>query len=600
MWHSRFPAWQKSSSRLRFALLTGIVLSSAFGLLSEAVRSALARQNQPSSAPLDQGYVGSKSCAHCHRDIYEEFSRTDMGRSMSYPAPRTLAALGNSAAITDISPNRHLEVFAREEKLYQSEYELDSEGKDVFRDTHALSWLIGSGANGFGAISQVGNYLVQAPLSFYSKPRRWALSPGYESGDYGFTRPILPGCIVCHSGRPRLVAAGDGRFEDPPFSELAIGCENCHGPGITHVTTMEVYPDYEGHDPAIVNPARLEPELADNICMYCHQMGDARILQPGRSYQDFRPGTPLDNTLAILLVPPKPESPPQSDLLEHDYSMRLSKCYRASGGRLSCISCHDPHVQPSPEEAPAYFAKRCLTCHTDKSCRLPLEVRQDQNPPDDCAGCHMPKRDVGIISHSSLTNHRIVSEPNEPLPSAAFHQTTEALPDLIHLDPAPGRKDTPLPALTLLQAYGELMDQKPEYAPRYSALLSELARTKPDSGLVQAALGRKELRAGRYQEAATHLERVSQLGPPQAAAYADLAEAMVKLNRPEESVRLLLMATQLEPFNSTLRKTLVLHLIQLKRYPEAESAMEEYVKSFPEDSFMRHMLTQAQRAGASK
>jgi len=28
------------------------------------------------------------------------------------------------------------------------------------------------------------------------------------------------------------------------------------------------------------------------------------------------------------MVPPKRESPPQQDLLEHYYSMTLSKCYR--------------------------------------------------------------------------------------------------------------------------------------------------------------------------------------------------------------------------------------------------------------------------------
>jgi len=45
----------------------------------------------------------------------------------------------------------------------------------------------------------------------------------------------------------------------------------------------------------------------------------------------------------------------------------------------------------------------------------------------------------------------------------AFHQATQALPDLIHLNPIPGHKDTPPPPLTLLQAYGELMEKKPEY-----------------------------------------------------------------------------------------------------------------------------------------
>jgi hypothetical protein len=41
-----------------------------------------------------------------------------------------------------------------------------------------------------------GDYLTEAPLSFYAKPLRWALSPSYEFGDYGFNRQILPGCTL--------------------------------------------------------------------------------------------------------------------------------------------------------------------------------------------------------------------------------------------------------------------------------------------------------------------------------------------------------------------------------------------------------------------
>src|SRR6202008_2306720 len=102
--------------------------------------------------------------------------------------------------------------------------------------------------------------------------------------------------------------------------------------------------------------------LADNICMSCHQTGDVRVLKPGKDYRDFRPGTPLDDTLSILMVPTKGESPPQKDRLEHYYSMTLRRGYPASGQKLSCIPCHDPRVEPTQEEAPASFKKKCLAC----------------------------------------------------------------------------------------------------------------------------------------------------------------------------------------------------------------------------------------------
>ena len=79
-----------------------------------------------------------------------------------------------------------------------------------------------------------GDHLFQAPLSYHRRIKKWDLSPGYEHSDYGFSRPILPACIACHSGRPQPIADRQGLFKDPPFKGLAsYGCENCHGPGET-------------------------------------------------------------------------------------------------------------------------------------------------------------------------------------------------------------------------------------------------------------------------------------------------------------------------------------------------------------------------------
>ena len=523
-----------------------------------------------------------------------------MGRSMSLVTPALLKTL-HASSIESKDLNLHLEVYPQDGKLYQTEYETGQDGKEIFRDTREVEWIVGAGENGFGGLVRRDDHLFQAPLSFYSKPQKWGLSPGYEFGNYGFNRPILPACIFCHSGRPNPVLEGNGRFENPPFAELAIGCENCHGPGLSHVVARQTgFENYPGHDSSIVNPAHLAPALADNICMSCHQTGDVRVLKPGKDYKDFRPGTPLDNTLAILMVPPKRESPPQSDLLEHYYSMTLSKCYRASGKGLSCITCHDPHLQPSREQAPAYFAKKCLACHTVKSCKLSLEARQHKQPPDDCAGCHMPKRDVKEISHSSITNHRILSRPDEPFPEVAFQQTTIALPDLIHLNPVPDEKDSPLSGVTLLQAYGELADKHPEYLKRYLAVLDQLERTDPGNPLVQAALGSRDVQAGRYQQAIPHLERALQTGPRKTVFYTDLAEALVKLDRAGEAVAVLRKAVDLDPFNSLLQRTLVVRLIQLKDYKSAQAAMQSYVERFPQDSFMRQMLARAQATGPPK
>ncbi len=573
-----------------FVFYLGLVFEQSQGIAK--VRSAGTSSN--ATKTMQDGFVGSRSCVPCHKNIYDKFAETSMGRSMTRVTPELLANLVTSGSSYDEKLNQHFEVFAREGKLFQSQYAMEVGGNEVFRETHEIQWIIGSGNNGFAGVTTKGAYLFQGPLSFYSKIGAWGLSPGYEFGNYGFNRPILAGCVACHSGQAMPAEGGNGRFEDPPFHELAIGCENCHGPGRRHVREMTENGTLVGTGHAsIINPARLPPALADNICMFCHQTGDVRVLNPNKDYRDFRPGEPLDDTLSIFLVPPKRESPPPSDHVEHYYSMILSKCYRSSGRGLSCITCHDPHVQPSRTEASAYFAGKCAGCHTDKSCKVPLSVRLQQKPPNDCAGCHMPKREVGVILHSSVTSHRIMARPDEPFPEAAFHQTTSALPDLIHLSALPGQKEVAPPSLTLLAAYGELMDKAPEYRGRYLALLAELEHSQPENALVQASLGRRALLDDKVAEAAVHLRHALKIGPPQSTTYADLAEAQVKLGLENEAITSLEKAVELDPFNAVFQKKLVLRLIETKQYAQAGAALEQYVQTFPQDSFMRQMLNRA-------
>ena len=565
------------------------VLLSTFCFSTALSRAATSNENDQSN----KGYVGSKACAQCHPSIYQSFSRTDMGRSMSEITPSLLEKLGH-AQIFDSKLNRHFEAYARAGDLYQTEYATDEKGSEVFRDTHKLEWIIGSGANGSGAIIQRDDYLFEAPLSFYAKLQGWAMSPGYEFGDYGFKRPILPACISCHSGQPRAVLDGNGRFRQPPFKEVAIGCENCHGPGQTHIATAQM----GSPQGSITNPAKLSHWLADNICMSCHQAGDARVLQEGKDYRDFRPGGELDQTLSIFLVPFGKESTPKDDLLEHYLSMRLSQCYLKSGGQLSCITCHNPHLQPSAQEAPAYFRQKCLTCHSEKSCALPLALRERKTPPNDCAGCHMPKRDVKVISHSVLTNHRIVAQAEEPFPDAAFHMTSPGLPDLVHLNATSAQEK--IPALVLLQAYGQVMLAHPQYRERYWSVAKQLQASEPENFYVLEALADSAMQQHSSDGAAQamkYLEAAIHHGSTNPADFEQLAKLLIGNHREMDASKLLENGIQLLPFDAELYR-LSAHLYFSQQKPkEACDTVVNAVQKFPQDDAIRVLRDRCPASG---
>ncbi|MGH9351869.1 MAG: cytochrome c3 family protein [Terriglobia bacterium] len=544
-------------------------------------------------------YVGSKACATCHAEIYHEYVQTAMGRSMTLPVD---ASNLPTAPVAVHSEKRDYEVFRKAGGLYQSEFELDASGNDIFRDTQRIAFVMGAGQNGIGYIIQKGNYLFEAPLTYYARSHSWNLSPGYEFADYGFLRPVAEACIVCHSGRARPVSGRPGLYQSPPFEQLAIGCENCHGPGQLHVEErLKGAPLRGTADPSMVNPAHLPSWLADNTCMMCHQAGNTRILQPGKSYADFRPGAPLDKTVAIFAVPFTQASPPRSPLLQHYELMILSKCYRASGGKMSCITCHDPHFQPSAAQTPAYYRKKCLTCHTEQSCALALAQRLRQSPPDNCIGCHMPQQNLERIAHSALTNHRIIAYPGEPFPRAAFRQTTAALPDLVHLDAIPGT-DTVPSSMVLFQAYGELISKNPAYKAKYEKLLDQLSSAQPRNPVILSALARRDLTKGTPQGLASakgELGQAIQEGSTLDSDFEIDAQLLDRSGETAEAISILKRGITLNPYSPRLYKRLALLYIRTQDYGNALSVMKQEIRIYPEDSFMRTLIQKAEGLGAA-
>ena len=587
-------------------ILIVIILSLIWGFRPHLQGTVEAQGNQPAKAEVagteassnsahsgPDGYVGSAGCAHCHLDIYTSFSRTHMGRSLTPVTPALLKTLSIPEAIFSEKLNRHFEVFGQDGKLYQSDSQTGTDGREVFRNTAEVGWIIGAGTNGFGALVKRGDYLFEAPLSFYSRAKDWELSPGYESKNASFDRQILAGCIFCHSGQPTPVDEMTGKLDSTAHPPAPIGCENCHGPGAAHIQAMKTK-GTQHSGPMIVNPDRLSAALENDICMSCHEDGDSRVPRPGKTFRDFRPGTPLDDTFSILMVPRKRDSPDDSDHVQHYYAMTMSRCYRASAGQLRCATCHDPHFEPSETEAPAYFNQKCIGCHASKVCTLPLQARQQTIPADNCIGCHMPKRAASQFAHSSLTNHRILARPGEPWPEEAYQQTTASLPDLVYLNRVPGRPDD-IPALSLLEAYRVLSEHRPEYLAPYLKILSELEQSEPDHASVQLALGIRDLKAGGFEKAIEHFQHSLQLDPQQPLAYSSLSEALAGSGQIAEAIAASDEAIALAPYNGLLQRALIERLIAGRQYQRAEAAMEQYVKEFPEDDFMRKMLAMAKQ-----
>jgi hypothetical protein len=295
------------------------------------------------------------------------------------------------------------------------------------------------------------------------------------------------------------------------------------------------------------------------------------------------------------MVPPRRDSP-QTDLLEHYFSMTLSKCYRSSGGHLGCITCHDPHVEPAKQEAPAYYRAKCLACHNEKSCALPIAIRQRKTPADDCAGCHMPKRDVQTIAHAILTNHRIVAQAEEPYPDTAFHMTSPQLPDLVHLTRIPGKRDEAISPILRLEAYGQLMTPNPEYRGRYFALAKQLEPGNPTNVQVLEALAALSEEQKDDPSTIRYLERAVQRGTTSPQTYEQLGTLLVRAQRHREAVDVLDRAVKLLPYDALLYRLLAASYLSLHKNAEARALLEQAVQTFPQDQTLRRLLKDSEAA----
>jgi tetratricopeptide (TPR) repeat protein len=114
-----------------------------------------------------------------------------------------------------------------------------------------------------------------------------------------------------------------------------------------------------------------------------------------------------------------------------------------------------------------------------------------------------------------------------------------------------------------------------------------------ESCIVQAALGHKAFIEDKAEEAIAHLKLALPLGD--AAIYLELGQALAKLGRSAEAIEYLRKGVEMDPYNAVMQKTLILQYINSKSYPEARLRIEEYVATFPEDSFMRTVLARVSK-----
>jgi len=540
-------------------------------------------------------YVGDEACTRCHAEIAATYRQHSMGRSLTPIDSAPSVVQGDEGARDLFEAQGYVYSVARRGgRTFHLQTRRDRQGRVVAQVEREVRFVLGSGSRGLSFLIDCDGYLFQSPITWYAQKRRWDLSPGYENWTDRFERPINPECLFCHANQVEHVPGTESRYRPPTFRGHAIGCERCHGPGERHLL-QPIAPAQT--EPTIINPRNLEPALRENVCQQCHLIGKERVAPVDHDLFDYRPGLPLHRFVTVFVRPPGLGDHYNGDQVEQMYQ---SRCFRASRGQLGCISCHDPHRLPPPEEKVAYYRGRCLECHSDRGCRVAPATRRAQSPADDCIGCHMPRAPVTDISHTTMTIHSIPRHRDD-----GASPSVNGPPPFENSDLVPFHRDlmSPEERRGARRDWGVVLGEMKggRGAARALPLLEEALAARPDDLQAREALG-YALGAvrGREADGLAAFEAALRLAPDRESTLIGAALLASRLGRREQSITYCQRAVAVDPWRVFFQATLAHQLARSGQWHEAAQACRDALRVNPINLLARTILIECAFHGGSR
>ncbi len=330
------------------------------------------------------------ACARCHQQIFESWERTPMALA-SGPAVQGFIP----ADFTHAASGVHYRVTLDQGQVWLSYERPNAPAGRGLNGRQELLFYLGSGRRGRTFLFQREGYWYEIPINWYAKKHIWDMTPNFLSAqEMPFTLPVDPGCLHCHASNvAESMPDARNHFAGLPFPRGGITCEACHGDSSGHLAQ-------NGKGP-ILNPARLDPVRRDSTCLECHLEGEVAVVKLGRKMGAFEPGDDLFDD-AVYFENGRKAGPGGRATSQWE-SLLESACKQASGDRLTCTTCHDPHASVAADDRVSFYRARCLACHAGLA-----SGHHQENP--DCTFCHMPREETEDIAHEQVTDHRIQIE----------------------------------------------------------------------------------------------------------------------------------------------------------------------------------------------
>ncbi len=385
----------------------------------------------PARAQDAAGFVGSATCAACHRSQFEDWRKSHHAAAMQVANAANVLGDFNDARFRkgDVETT----FFKRD-----GEYFVRADGPDGKLADFEIKFTFG--------LYPLQQYLIELPggrlqafgSAWDSRPKeqggqRWFdLYPGRKlaAGDplhwTGVDQNWNYQCAWCHSTDLKKNYDPARNVYATRWSEISVGCEACHGPASRHVAWAKGEKGVSAEEATskgfslrfdqrrgvnwTPNPqgtaARARPPGArteELVCAGCHsrrgQVSDSANDVP-HYYDAFHP-----STLAPGLYYPDGQ---QRDEVYNFASFAQSRMHAAG---VTCSDCHNPHSGKLRLPGNAV----CGQCHAPKIFDTQTHSRHRRGSPGaQCAACHMPTTDYMVV-HARQDHSIRIPRPDRTL-----------------------------------------------------------------------------------------------------------------------------------------------------------------------------------------
>ncbi|MDA1195322.1 MAG: multiheme c-type cytochrome [Planctomycetota bacterium] len=386
-------------------------------------------------------YTGSEACKRCHEEDYARWRGSFHSRTLYDATAETVFGDFTGKVVFDeqgrewiVAPHK-----ARDEATGRERFYLDIRYRTVAEggtgdpraaDTYRAGILPKVEATTtFEVIYAFGNRLHQPYVVKDDAGQHWVAPVFWDDAEkawsYDGWRPYVRSCGSCHvtgirtADRPwypeqaPIPYTQPVRWNLPPaqeqWAEGAVGCEVCHGPGLTHIRAVEEVgvERYRAmlaageKSPSIYDGKRETLDRRMDACGQCHNF----FTESSCTWLPGPAGFARD-PLHIPLDPgrdPRPFSEREVMRFYPDGS-HMSPCtavtvFKGSalyGAGIGCSDCHDPHGTDDWADLrlPITNNELCVSCHIDLEPRE-AQARHSRHPAGGpgnlCVECHMPR-----------------------------------------------------------------------------------------------------------------------------------------------------------------------------------------------------------------